>query len=566
MRSKSLFVFLAGVLAAAAILGYGIAIGTYKVFPYKQFRSAYNTYVTPRLAKSSQKIDVNPPLMTNLVSVERHVFNEDNPIDLVGSGGGLTSISGNVIGVDRVGKFFHYESGGRVSLLEIGLPNNIRSFEDFVSELDIGEEWRERHIRRYFRVVGIAGKQIDGVVNLFVAYNYWHGEEKSKSVRVSQLVLENFSEVLAGTVSVDESQWQVLLDSTPRISFSTKIGVNWEVPFNTNHSGGGMVVDHANNLIVGIADQNFDGNLNTNAPQDDTSSYGKIFSIDIDSHEIVQIAKGVRNPQGIFLDGQGEAWFTDQGPKGGDELNSLESGANYGWPLVTYGTDYNELEWPVSERQGRHDGFSGPKYAWVPSIGLSDGLFISGAPSQWDGDILVSSLRAKQFYRVRVVDGAVVVTEPIDAGKRVRDILQMDDGTILAWTDSEMFLELRPIEISEPTVDMIATLVPDLDDAESLREILSICSECHSMQPGEFDPNTLSLWNVFDREIASTGYLGYSSALQSTRGRWTEDNLAKFLGDTARFAPGTSMPSTGLDEHSLELVIDYLELLQTQVN
>lgn len=68
----------------------------------------------------------------------------------------------------------------------------------------------------------------------------------------------------------------------------------------------------------------------------------------------------------------GTLWSTEHGPRGGDEINVLEEGEHYGWPMVTYGTRYGNQDWPANPNQGRHLGYQAPVYAFVPSIGISN--------------------------------------------------------------------------------------------------------------------------------------------------------------------------------------------------
>jgi cytochrome c2 len=565
---KNILVVAASLSVLAGALTYGVLIGKYELFPYTHLRHVYNEfynqYFTPDEKNPHALVAPYASIATNLLALRKDIFNYQNPSALAGSGGGLTKVFGSVIGVDRVGHFFHYLEGGKILYLDLLVPNNSASLETYLSEkLDVDDDWRARHIRKYFRVIGITAKEYEESAHIFVTYNYWHDEERAKSIRVSRIVLQDFKRFLAGKEYTAANSWELIYESAPLIPFSEKIGTNWEVPFNTNHSGGGMIIDRDDNLIVGIGDHNYDGIYSPDLPQDDSSSYGKLIAINLDTLDSRHIAKGVRNPQGLLLDSNENVWFIDQGPKGGDELNLLESGANYGWPQVTYGTQYSENSWPLSKAQGRHDGFKGPTFVWVPSIAISGGIEVKSSPAQWDGDLLISSMKARQLQRVRIVDRRVVVVEPIDLGDRARDILQMDDGTILVWTDSASLIELSPIEETAAELDIFADLATDTLKSEKAREFISICRECHSFKPGDFNTNTLPLWHIVGREIASTGYRGYSEALKAHRGDWTEDNLKSFLRDTSKFAPGTTMPNIGMnDEETLNMVVAYLKRLQ----
>ena len=178
---------------------------------------------------------------------------------------------------------------------------------------------------------------------------------------------------------------------------------------------------------------------------------GKILRVDPKSGSSRLIAMGLRNPQGLHVDAEGRIWETEHGPFGGDELNLIREGANYGFPLVTYGADYGPdgygtLEWHLSDTQARHDGWELPVYAWVPSLGISDLMsFSTDLFSLWKGDLIVGSLKAHHLYRIHIREGRAVVIEPIEVGERIRDLLELPSGEIVAWTDAGALVVLEPV-------------------------------------------------------------------------------------------------------------------------
>ena len=96
--------------------------------------------------------------------------------------------------------------------------------------------WQSKQIKRYFRVVGITAKEINKTIQIFVAYDYWHDENKAKSFRVSRLVLQNLQKFIDSNGRVSANQWELLYESKPLIPFSDKIGTKMEVPFNNPHN------------------------------------------------------------------------------------------------------------------------------------------------------------------------------------------------------------------------------------------------------------------------------------------------------------------------------------------
>ena len=147
---------------------------------------------------------------------------------------------------------------------------------------------------------------------------------------------------------------------------------------------------------------------------------------------------GHRNVQGAALHPvTGELWTNEHGPKGGDELNVTRAGENYGWPLVSYGTEYSGKT--ISEL-GEAPGVTAPVHHWVPSIATSGLLFYTGDKfPAWRGSAFVGGLKTQMLVRLEL-DGAKVVGEERllqDAVRdRVRDVEQGPDGYIYLLTDS----------------------------------------------------------------------------------------------------------------------------------
>jgi len=144
---------------------------------------------------------------------------------------------------------------------------------------------------------------------------------------------------------------------------------------------------------------------------------------------------GHRNIQGIAVDPQsGRVWASEHGPRGGDEINLIEGGKNYGWPLQSYGADYSSRE-PVGTRNV--PGMEQPLVAWVPSPAPSGLVYYTGkAFPQWQGSLLSGGLASKDIRRIAFdAQGKVIKQEQLDIGKRVRDVRQGPDGHLYALTD-----------------------------------------------------------------------------------------------------------------------------------
>jgi glucose/arabinose dehydrogenase len=148
---------------------------------------------------------------------------------------------------------------------------------------------------------------------------------------------------------------------------------------------------------------------------------------------------GHRNIQGAALHPEtGDLWVIEHGPAGGDELNRVEPGNNYGWPVVTYGQNYDGS--PVGSGEARHEpDFAEPVYYWDPVIAPGGMVFYEGEMfEEWQGDVLAAGLVSASIVRLVLEDGRVVGEERLVEGVgRVRDVTVDDDGSVLFVTDFE---------------------------------------------------------------------------------------------------------------------------------
>ncbi len=134
----------------------------------------------------------------------------------------------------------------------------------------------------------------------------------------------------------------------------------------------------------------------------------------------------------------GETWITEHGPRGGDELNRIRAGANYGWKVITYGTDYNGE--PIGDGHTQQDGMEQPRYFWRPSIAPSGLVFYTGSMfPEWRGNIFVTSLAGQHLSRL-VLDGDRVVAEErllVERAERIREARVGPDGALYVLTNEE---------------------------------------------------------------------------------------------------------------------------------
>ncbi len=208
------------------------------------------------------------------------------------------------------------------------------------------------------------------------------------------------------------------------------------------HYGGRMVFMADGTLLLTTGD----GFTYREAAQDIDSGLGKTMRLNDDGSpargnpfpESPYVwSYGHRSPQGLVVAVDGTVWQHEHGPRGGDEVNRIEPGLNYGWPAITYGLDYSGAtispysEWPGMEQ---------PLVYWVPSIAPSGLTIYEGELfPEWHGDLFVGALAGQELRRIDMQEQEVVGQESLleDRGDRIRDVRTGPDGAIYVLTDGD---------------------------------------------------------------------------------------------------------------------------------
>jgi glucose/arabinose dehydrogenase len=181
--------------------------------------------------------------------------------------------------------------------------------------------------------------------------------------------------------------------------------------------------------------------------QDPTANLGKVVrintdgSIPKDNPNVGQAGArediwtmGNRNMLAIAQQPSGQIWVVEMGPLGGDELNMIQRGANYGWPVVSDGDNYDKS--PIPDHKTRPQ-FQAPVKTWTPVIAPSGALFYDGSMFPWKGDLIVGGLSSQAIIRLTLDGNKVKNEERLNMGRRMRDVLQDKDGSFLAVTDDK---------------------------------------------------------------------------------------------------------------------------------
>lgn len=213
------------------------------------------------------------------------------------------------------------------------------------------------------------------------------------------------------------------------------------------HYGGRFVFLPDGTLVMGLGD-GFDYREQAQQPKNHMGSVIRINqdgSVPPDNPFVNQsqaaaetYSYGHRNVQGVMYDLENSRLFTtEHGPKGGDELNLMQPGANYGWPLLTDGIDYNNARITPFDQL---PGMASPLFIWTPSVAPSSLTLYQGDEfSEWDGDYFVSTLAAKDVRRLRLSGNQVEEKERLFAelNARIRYVTQTVDGALYLLTDDE---------------------------------------------------------------------------------------------------------------------------------
>lgn len=217
------------------------------------------------------------------------------------------------------------------------------------------------------------------------------------------------------------------------------------------HWGSRIVFDDDGHLFFSVGDR---GNRDVN-PQDLKRDGGKIYRLNLDGSipsdnpfintdgaKKAVFSYGHRNPQGMTVHPKtGEIWENEHGPKGGDEINIIQKGKNYGWPVITYGINYSGT--PITDERSR-PGMEQPFYYWVPSIAPSGMAFSSSRVyKKWKGDLFVGSLKFKYLEHLVIKKGKVVKREKIlnEIG-RIRNVKEGPDGYLYIGVEGKGILKV----------------------------------------------------------------------------------------------------------------------------
>jgi cytochrome c2 len=461
------------------------------------------------------------------------------------TGGGLEDLGEGYLVATGEGILHYFTRDAQGELHASRLPYQVP-----LNAADFAESGESEYGRGVFRVTDILLEEEAGQVALFAAHHYYYKESDCVVLRLS--IMRGSSErIINGT---QPEHWETVYETKPCMPRST--GPK-NLVFHGEESGGRLARLDPATLLMTTGDHQFDGwNSDKMAAQDLASNYGKVLAVDLESATASVYTFGHRNPQGLFVTKSGDIWATEHGPQGGDELNRLVRGTNYGWPLATYGTDYGDHNtWPVSLTPNDHRGFEEPVYSWVPSIAISNLLMVEkNRFPAWQGDLLIGSF-GESLYRARLRAGRVVTLESIrlrTRRDRIRDLLEDKNGNIVLYFDD------GPVAFLEPAGSASTPAAGTTTDRG--QSLFGACIGCHAVADGATHRLGPDLAGIIGRPIGGSDGFRYSPALTTRSGRWTEESLDRFLANPQAFAPGNTMVFPGVaDADDRAQLIKYLK-------
>ena len=558
-----------------AIFLYGIAIGRYQVFPYQQLSYIQDLITGTDNEAGKQNYDGVEIIETSLqrLLLKEVPIERDYSPELYNRGGAIFALDSLIyISTNRNDSkkenlvVLNKKSFTRVDIDGLSVPMN---YDELLNSSLMEKGTFPIFL---FRVTGIySEKSGENQHTLYVSHNEYHPKKECITFSLSRATIQ-FNESI-NDISED---WETIFRASPCIHpIEDKQG---NLSYNGRMSGGSIINYDKNHLLVSVG--NFlwtGGKPDLKALSMDTSSsFGKLILLNKLNGEYSIFAKGFRNTQGLTRDTDSNIWATDHGPMGGDELNLVNQGKNYGWPKVTYGIKYGNKPWPHNEAQGRHNLFTPPMYAWVPSIGISKISRLSGFNkfNLWSGDMLIGSMKDKSFHRTRLAQTQrVAYSERIEIGYRIRDFAVLDDESLAVLSDNGI---LVIVDDGGPVFEDIGPVVKariaalskfdaflgetqtnfknDLASAETI--FMQNCSTCHYLK--EINGVGPHLQNIFTRDVGSVENFNYSTALSSSNQKWNAELLKDFLLQKDPQFSNSIMPKVDLSESEADSIVNYL--------
>ena len=567
MKNKILTVLGVIVLLAATYVA-----GHYRMLPVHYIRTGMEyierqfTEEEDELLRPTEGVELMSTLLTRLIVKKIPLDNYD------GYGGGIVA-EGNLIFISsNKGEITVYDSNSYTELVDDIRPAPM----NFNGLIDSGHTTRNSFRDWWFRVNGFYTEQIEeNIYSLYLSHNTYDSERDCISHDVSKLDVA----VIDGSIE-RQGEWATFFSAEPCFDPAPEAHVS-AVPYSGHISGGAIQSLDDEHLIVSVGDYNHHGlGEMPNYSQDQGTQYGKFIKLNKQTGDWTIYAIGTRNPSGLFVDGDRIIWSVENGPEGGDELNIIDEGENYGWPFVSHGIWYTpDIILSDSIESGRHLGYHKPVFSWLPSIAPSSVMKLtSDRFPLWEGDLLVGAMRGQGIRRLRLnEENSVIYDEEIYFGHRIRDIETLQNGLIALLTDDRFLIVLDdagpsmqdPVSVVNDKMAVLEKFnnmaVRDTDQATDRQPAMVFeqrCAACHLLNgTSEIGPH---LNGLLGREVGSASDYTYSDVLHQDNRIWDEKLLRSFLTEPRSEFMGNRMNKIELTESEVDKLILFFESQKTE--
>ncbi len=259
----------------------------------------------------------------------------------------ITRINDDEILLVRGDRIYHFNIATETqTLLNITLPqiyNNPQS--------------KNEQAPKVLRYSGIKTIKIKNEIFLLISYSHWNQSQECLKLKVAKVEIPNTTFPLSKTIKVDD--WKVFFQTPCRRKHTRKFTQDGRM-----HGSGILLSKQPNHILLAIGVFTDDSDVVSKPP------FGSVMEINVLNGKTSTFARGLRNSQGFARDKKGRLWTAGHGPKGGDEINLIEKGKHYGWPFVSYGTDYSKFTFRDQIIAGKHhsdDKYQKPAF----SLGLA---------------------------------------------------------------------------------------------------------------------------------------------------------------------------------------------------
>ena len=568
MIKKIIYAFL-----LCAFLVYGYFLGARKIFPLPQMLELKH-YVEYSRGTFEDRKQVKPAGSAEAYNtfLERLLIKKIPIKNFNGYGGGL-SVSGNML--------YIITNKGSVQTYNLNnyteVKNDITSVPMNLKEFILSGHPYENHFQIVrFRVNGVHSEFIDGKTQvLFIAHNAYDSKRDCITQDISRTTLEINTD---GSVS-QKNKWNTIFTASPCIDILSDQEVKGFSTYPGHISGGIISSFDKDHLLVTMGDYDKNGIINEDEwAMDPSTPFGKFILVNKQTGKWSVYASGSRNATGLYIDKKSIIWSVENGPQGGDELNIVKKGENYGWPKVSYGLWYDPTyKLPGGFKSGSYPEYKKPVFSWVPSVAPRGLTKIEGDKFKyWKGDLIMGTMRDQSLHRLRLdQNNRVVYDERIYLGHRVRDLTTLPDGRIALMTDDGYLMIIDDgggvfNKMDSKTKERMAALdnfdqfagednssMLKIAESSSKTVFQQRCSSCHNLnQVNEIGPN---LHNLFTRQVGSVDNFQYSTALKTAKRTWNAQLLRTFLKDPKGLFPGTQMQKINLSSSEIDSLVQLFQ-------